>query len=112
MLAALAEGFAQDEWHAFVPGRADVEPPHPSVLMHRHRFGGRVVFGAGAAARRPRVGSLGGGGGGAAAGRPRLESLVGGDVDVAWIPAPVPVAVRVPFVLTVHDLSFEERPHD
>jgi glycosyltransferase involved in cell wall biosynthesis len=95
LLAALAEGFPGDEWHAFVPGREPVDPPHPSVVMHRHRFGGRVLFGAGTLT-----------------GRPRLESLLGGGIDVAWIPAPVPVAVRVPFVLTVHDLSFEERPHD
>jgi glycosyltransferase involved in cell wall biosynthesis len=33
--------------------------------------------------------------------------------DVAWLPAPGPVAVGgVPYVLTVHDLSWEQRPRD
>jgi glycosyltransferase involved in cell wall biosynthesis len=46
----------------------------------------------------------------ALAGRPRLERLAGG-ADVVWLPAPAPVAVGdVPFVLTVHDLNFLERP--
>ena len=47
------------------------------------------------------------------AGWPRLERL-GGGADVAWIPAPAPVAVspNVPYVLTVHDLSWIERPED
>jgi glycosyltransferase involved in cell wall biosynthesis len=49
----------------------------------------------------------------AVVGRPRLDRLVGG-ADVAWIPAPAPVAVSpgVPYVLTVHDLSWVERPGD
>jgi glycosyltransferase involved in cell wall biosynthesis len=49
----------------------------------------------------------------AVTGRPRLDRLAGG-CDVAWIPAPAPVAVSpsVPCVLTVHDLSFEHRPRD
>ena len=50
----------------------------------------------------------------ATTGRPRLDRLAGGDVDVVWLPAPAPVAVSpdVPYVLTVHDLSWEERPGD
>jgi glycosyltransferase involved in cell wall biosynthesis len=46
-------------------------------------------------------------------GRPRLDRLARG-CDVAWMPAPAPVAVSrgVPVVLTVHDLSFEHRPGD
>ncbi|HEX8205696.1 MAG TPA: glycosyltransferase [Solirubrobacteraceae bacterium] len=40
-------------------------------------------------------------------GRPRL-----GGADVAWLPAPAPVAVGVPYVLTVHDVSWLERPGD
>jgi glycosyltransferase involved in cell wall biosynthesis len=33
--------------------------------------------------------------------------------DVAWLPAPAPVVVGgVPYVLTVHDLSWEQRPRD
>ncbi len=44
----------------------------------------------------------------ALAGRPRF----GRGADVAWLPAPVPVAPVVPYVLTVHDLSGELRPGD
>src|SRR4051794_451060 len=33
--------------------------------------------------------------------------------DVAWLPAPAPVAAgAAPYVLTIHDLSWEERPRD
>jgi glycosyltransferase involved in cell wall biosynthesis len=47
-------------------------------------------------------------------GRPRIDRLAGGGADVAWIPAPAPVAVsaNVPYVLTVHDVSWLERPGD
>ena len=45
-------------------------------------------------------------------GRPRLDRMLG-DVDVVWLPAPAPVAVGgTPYVLTLHDLSFLERPGD
>jgi len=46
-------------------------------------------------------------------GRPCLDRLAPA-CDVAWVPAPAPVAVssRTPYVLTVHDLSFEHRPAD
>lgn len=46
-------------------------------------------------------------------GRPRIDRLAPG-CDVAWVPAPAPVAVSraLPLVLTVHDLSFEHRPPD
>lgn len=46
-------------------------------------------------------------------GRPRLDRMAGGP-DVVWLPAPGPVAVsrRVPLVLTLHDLSWEQRPQD
>jgi glycosyltransferase involved in cell wall biosynthesis len=45
--------------------------------------------------------------------RPRLDRLVPG-CDMVWVPAPAPVAVSrdTPYVLTVHDLSFEHRPGD
>jgi len=49
----------------------------------------------------------------ALAGRPRLDRMtVSG--DVVWAPAPAPLAVSddVPFVLTVHDLSWIHRPQD
>jgi glycosyltransferase involved in cell wall biosynthesis len=48
---------------------------------------------------------------GAIAGWPRVDTLLG-DVDVTWLPAPGPVAVGDPYVLTVHDLSWEDRPGD
>ena len=57
--------------------------------------------------RRPRYASA------ALLGRPRLDRLAGG-ADVVWIPAPAPIAVSrdVPYVLSVHDLSWIERPQD
>jgi glycosyltransferase involved in cell wall biosynthesis len=94
LLAALAEHAAADEWLAFVPGRAPVEPVHPGVELVRHRLGGRALFGAAALVRRP-----------------TLAALVGG-ADVVWLPAPAPVAPGAPYVLTVHDRSWERRPHD
>jgi len=94
MLATLADGFGDDDWLAFVPGRAPVAPVHPRVTLVRHRLGGRVLFGAAAVARRP-----------------TLAGLVGG-VDVVWLPAPAPVAPGASYVLTVHDRSWERRPHD
>jgi glycosyltransferase involved in cell wall biosynthesis len=62
----------------------------------RHRLPSRALFGAAAVA-----------------GRPRIDALSGG-ADVVWLPAPAPVAVSpgVPYVLTVHDLSWVERPQD
>jgi glycosyltransferase involved in cell wall biosynthesis len=51
--------------------------------------------------------------GAALTGRPRLDRLASGS-DVVWLPAPAPAAVSagVPYVLTVHDLSFEHRARD
>jgi glycosyltransferase involved in cell wall biosynthesis len=94
LLAALAERFAADEWLAFVPGREPVAPVHRGVQLVRHRLGGRALFGAAAVARRP-----------------TLAALVGG-ADVVWLPAPAPAAPGAPYVLTVHDRSWERRPHD
>jgi glycosyltransferase involved in cell wall biosynthesis len=82
-----------EDWRAVVPGRSDVAPIH-GVTIVRTALPGRAVYGAAAVARRP-----------------RLEALAQG-ADVAWIPAPAPVAVGVPYVLTVHDLSWEQRPED
>jgi glycosyltransferase involved in cell wall biosynthesis len=94
LLAALAEAFGADEWVAFVPGRAPVAPVHPRVEIVRHRLGGRALFGAAAVVRRPTLAALAGG------------------ADVVWLPAPAPVAPGAPYVLTVHDRSWERRPHD
>jgi glycosyltransferase involved in cell wall biosynthesis len=94
LLAALAEQFPDDDWHAFVPGREPVEIPE-GITLHRHPLGGRAVFGAASIL-----------------GRPPIDMLCDG-ADVVWIPAPAPVAPgRAPYVLTIHDLSFEDRPSD
>jgi glycosyltransferase involved in cell wall biosynthesis len=94
LLAALAEQFPGEDWHAFVPGRQPVEVPE-GVTPHRHPLGGRAVFGAASIL-----------------GRPPIDLLCDG-ADVVWIPAPAPVAPgRAPYVLTIHDLSFEDRPRD
>lgn len=79
--------------HALVPGRTAVEPV-PGVALRRSPLPSRALHGLGALAGRPRVDAL--------LGRPQ----------VTWLPAPAPVAVGAPFVLTVHDLSWEERPGD
>lgn len=49
----------------------------------------------------------------AVAGRPRLDRTAP-ECEVVWMPAPAPVAVSpgTPYVLSVHDLSFEHRPGD
>jgi glycosyltransferase involved in cell wall biosynthesis len=93
LLGALAEQFGADDWRVFVPGREPVDAPLPAI---RHRVGSRALFGAAALT-----------------GRPRLDRLAGG-ADVAWAPAPAPLALSpgVPFVLTVHDLSWIARPQD
>jgi len=97
LLGALAAAHPEDEWLAFVPGRAPVRRVPAGVRLVRHPLPGRALFGAAAVT-----------------GRPRLDGLLGGGVDVVWAPAPAPLAVSpgVPLVLTVHDRSFEERPAD
>jgi glycosyltransferase involved in cell wall biosynthesis len=96
LLGALAATRPEDEWLAFVPGRAPVPEMPAGVRLVRHPLPGRALFGAAAVARRP-----------------RLDRLVGG-ADVVWAPAPAPLAISpgVPLVLTVHDRSFEQRPRD
>ena len=67
-----------------------------NVVAVHHPAPSRVLHGAAAVARLP-----------------RLDRLAGG-ADVVWLPAPAPVAAGhgVPVALTVHDLSFLERPGD
>lgn len=91
-LAALAQRFPGDEWIAVVPGREPVAAP-PGVELARTTLPSRVVFGGG---------------------RPTLERMAGRGLDAVWMPAPAPVGLdgSVPLVLTVHDLSFEQRPQD
>jgi glycosyltransferase involved in cell wall biosynthesis len=79
---------------ALVPGRAAVEGVD-GVQLTRTRLPSRAVHMAGAVA-----------------GHPRVDTLLGDDIDVTWLPAPAPVAVGDPYVLTVHDLSWEDRPED
>jgi glycosyltransferase involved in cell wall biosynthesis len=103
LLAALARGHPDDEWHLFLPGRGAVllEFP-PNVAVHRHVLPGRVLFGAAAVCGRPRIDRLVG-----AQGR-------GAAPDVVWAPTIAPLALSpgVPLVLTIQDLSFELRPGD
>jgi glycosyltransferase involved in cell wall biosynthesis len=77
-----------------VPGHEPVEPI-PGVSVVRTRAPSRIVHAAGAVA-----------------GFPRVDTLLGDDVDVVWLPAPAPVAAGDPYVLTIHDLSWEDRPQD
>jgi glycosyltransferase involved in cell wall biosynthesis len=83
---------------ALVPGPAHpARPVEPvaGVEIVRTRLPSRVVHLAGAVA-----------------GFPRVDTLLGDDVDVTWLPAPAPVAAGDPYVVTVHDLSWEDRPGD
>src|SRR4051812_6190235 len=80
---------------ALVPGRVPVDPLD-GVALRRTRVPSRVLHMAGAIAGYPRVDTL----------------LGGGEVDVTWLPAPAPVAVGDPYVMTIHDLSWEDRPAD
>jgi glycosyltransferase involved in cell wall biosynthesis len=93
LLEALAASGPEDEYLVLVAGGEDPGAfDAPNVRLVRSRVPGRLVFGAAAVV-----------------GRPRLDRLAGG-CNVAWAPAPAPLAVSdgVPLVLTVHDLSFEE----
>ncbi len=67
------------------------------LLINHHPISRRLLFGSAALT-----------------GRPRLDRLFRQPVDVIWIPAVAPVAVSpsMPYVLTVHDTSFEQRPRD
>ena len=95
MLAALAAEFPDDEWVCVVPGSRPVAAPS-GVELRRTRLSSKALFAAAVMT-----------------GRPRLEKLAGG-ADVCWIPAPAPVACgrRTPYVLTIHDLSFEVAAED
>ncbi len=93
LLETLGAGWPEDEYLVLVAGAEEPAPfGAPNVRLVRSRVPGRLLFGAAAVM-----------------GRPRLDRLAGG-CDVAWAPAPAPLAVSegVPLVLTVHDLSFEE----
>ncbi len=97
MVRELASAFPADEWRLVAPGGEPVDVPDaPNVTLVRPRLPSRVVYGAAAVAREP-----------------TLARLAGAEPDVVWLPHPVPVAVgRRPYVLTLHDLSWELRPRD
>ncbi len=101
LVATLAREFPGDEYRLLIPGRGALREPgalsHANQIVVRSRLPSRVVFGSAAIA-----------------GFPRLDGLLGGDVDVVWAPAPAPLALskQIPFVLTIHDLSFLDRPAD
>lgn len=96
LLGALTLRFPGDEYRVLLAGAPAADVPSGVVTRHDPRPR-RLLFAAAALT-----------------GRPRLDRLLGGDLDVLWAPAPAPLAVSadVPFVLTVHDLSFEERRGD
>ncbi|MGI8631152.1 MAG: glycosyltransferase family 4 protein [Solirubrobacterales bacterium] len=100
VLQGLVDGHPEDEWHLVTAARgtADGAPPvtGPSVHWHRRRLPSQLAYGA------------------QAVGRGRMDRMLPERPDVAWLPAPAPVALSagVPYVLTVHDLSFEQRPGD
>lgn len=99
LIAALAKRFPEDELRVLVPGGAPLSLEGldaPNVAITRRRL-----------RRIPHAAA-------ALAGRPRLDRQLGGGLDVVWGPAPAPLAVSagIPFVLTLHDLSWELRPHD
>jgi glycosyltransferase involved in cell wall biosynthesis len=95
LLSALAQLYDDDEWHVLVPpGTRTVMPA--GVRVFRVSLPSRVFYGL--------AGVFG---------YPRLDEVLGG-VDVFWAPAPAPLALSrdVPFVLTLHDFSWELRPSD
>jgi glycosyltransferase involved in cell wall biosynthesis len=95
LLGALAAAFPEDDWSVLLPRGEVALVPH-GVRVIRHPVPARLLFGTAAVL-----------------GRPRLDVLLGADCDVVWAPAPAPLAIgRTPFVLTVHDRSWERRPQD
>jgi glycosyltransferase involved in cell wall biosynthesis len=95
LAGALGAAFPDDSWRLLVLG-GEPEASLPGVETVVRRLPRRAAFAAAALT-----------------GRPRLDRLLGG-LDVAWAPAPAPLAVSrdAPLVLTLHDLSFADRPGD
>lgn len=96
LLRELARLNPEDEYRVLVPGAARERTLPANVALIGTAGPGRALHGAAALV-----------------GRPRLDRLLDGP-DLVWAPAPAPLAVSpgVPFVLTVHDLSFVHRPRD
>ena len=100
LLRALVGGFPDDRFVVFVPGRGELPAiadvcAAPNVAVRRYPLPSRLLFGSAAIVRRP-----------------HLERLLGETVDVVWVPAPAPVALsgRAPYVLTLHDVTWEANP--
>ncbi len=97
LLAELARLAPEDEYRVLVDGepREEAVPDAPNVKVVRTRPSSAARAAA------------------ALAGRPRLDRRLG-QPELVWIPAPAPAAVspEMPYVLTVHDLSFAHQPGD
>jgi glycosyltransferase involved in cell wall biosynthesis len=88
-------GALDAEVRILLPRGATLPADLDNVEPVRHRAPSRALYGKAALC-----------------GRPRLDRMLG-PVDVVWLPAPAPVAVGgTPYALTLHDLSFLERPGD
>ncbi|MBJ7328818.1 MAG: glycosyltransferase family 4 protein [Solirubrobacteraceae bacterium] len=98
-LQALVDLAPEDEFRLLVPGdRPLLAPPvGENVTIVRPSVRSRVFYASSSAI-----------------GRPRMDRALGIGIDVFWLPAnnAGSVSADVPLVLTVHDLSFELRPHD
>ena len=101
LVSALADAFPGDEWHLLIPERRPGPLPRAlqrgNVFAQRTSAPSRLVHGLAALT-----------------GRPRVDRLLPVTVDLVWVPAPAPLAISpsVPYVLTVHDLSWELAPRD
>jgi len=96
LLTELVRQHPEDDYRVLVPGGARPGALPEGIDVVERGRSGRALQGAAAIV-----------------GRPRLDDLLGGP-DLVWLPAPVPVALSrdVPYVLTVHDLSFVHQPRD
>ena len=96
LLTELVRHHPEDDYRVLVPGGARPGALPDGIDVVERGRSGRALQGAAAIV-----------------GRPRLDDLLGGP-DLVWLPAPVPVALSrdVPYVLTVHDLSFMHQPRD
>lgn len=98
-LAAMVDAAPDTEFRLLAPGTRPLEgvPRGANVALVRPRLHSKAYFGASAAV-----------------GRPRLDDALGADLDVFWLPSSNggTVSSRVPYVVTVHDLSFTLRPDD
>jgi len=96
LLTELVRQHPEDEYRVLVPGGARPGALPECIDVVERGRSGRALQGAAAIV-----------------GRPRLDDLLG-TPDLVWLPAPVPVALSrdVPYVLTVHDLSFMHQPRD